>query len=262
MSTILKTLKKLEEEKSVLDQGLDLKGMVLKEDAVYPKALGNDRHRFFLIVTIVTGLLILGGTAFYYWAAIHKVPAQFRHVATKIPKQQTLLPKKLPKLRTFEGVSMAGIPSSKKKTTVKPEENLAFSRQVVTKPAAESLASKQPTASKPLFKSSPKGAPSSEISSDLEEIESIIQSATTLAKNSPAAPVTFRNGYIPGVKVKGIIFFDKESPSNHIIVTTQNNSNLKLRVGDPVQNAVLKSIHPNRVIFLYQDQPIEMGIGQ
>ena len=59
-----------------------------------------------------------------------------------------------------------------------------------------------------------------------------------------------------------LFFFDKENPFNHIIVTTQNNSNLKLRVGDPVQNAVLKSIHPNRVIFLYQDQPIEMGIGQ
>ncbi|MDP7556599.1 MAG: hypothetical protein QF687_01790 [Nitrospinaceae bacterium] len=36
MSTILKTLKKLEEEKSVLDQKLDLKGMVLQEDAIYP----------------------------------------------------------------------------------------------------------------------------------------------------------------------------------------------------------------------------------
>ena len=262
MSTILETLKKLEEEKSVLDQGLDLKGMVLKEEAVYPKALGNDRHRFFLIGTIVTGLLIVGGTAFYYWAAIHKVPAQFRHAVTKTPKQQTLLPKKLPKLRTFEGVSMAGIPGSKKKTPVKPEQDLAFSRQVVTKPAAESLASKQPTASKPLFKSSPKGAPSSEISSDLEEIGNLIQSTTTLGKNSPAAPVANRSGHIPSVKVKGIIFFDEGSSSNHIIVTTPSNSNLKLRVGDLAQNAILKSIHPNRVVFLYQDQLIEMGIGQ
>ena len=47
-----------------------------------------------------------------------------------------------------------------------------------------------------------------------------------------------------------------------VIVTTSNNSNLKLRVGDLVRNAVLKSIHPNRVIFLYQDQLVEMGIGQ
>ena len=71
-----------------------------------------------------------------------------------------------------------------------------------------------------------------------------------------------RSGYIPDVKIKGIIFFDEGNSSNHIIVTTPSNSNLKLRVGDPVQNAVLKSIHPNRVIFLHQGQPIEMSIGQ
>mgnify|MGYP003332923182 CR=1 FL=1 len=37
MSTILKTLKKLEEEKSVLEKRLDLKDMVLQEeDSSYP----------------------------------------------------------------------------------------------------------------------------------------------------------------------------------------------------------------------------------
>jgi len=64
------------------------------------------------------------------------------------------------------------------------------------------------------------------------------------------------------VKVKGIIFFDEGSSSNHIIVATSSNSNLKLRMGDPIQNAVLKSIHPNHVIFLSNGGLIEVNIGQ
>ena len=59
-----------------------------------------------------------------------------------------------------------------------------------------------------------------------------------------------------------IIFFGKGSLSNHIIITSQNDSNLKLKVEDSIQNAVLKTIHPNHVIFLYQDQMIKMEIGQ
>jgi hypothetical protein len=65
MSTILKTLKKLEEEKSVLDQKLDLKGMVLQEDAIYPKAVKAERRGFFLIKAIVLGLLIAGADGYY-----------------------------------------------------------------------------------------------------------------------------------------------------------------------------------------------------
>ena len=108
----------------------------------------------------------------------------------------------------------------------------------------------------------PKEASSPAVSSDLEKIGSFIQSNTALVKNSPAASVAIRSGYIPSVTVKGIIFFDEGSSANHIIVTTPSNSNLKLRVGDSAQNSVLKSIHPNRVVFSYQDQLIEMGIGQ
>ena len=41
MSTILKTLGKLEEEKSLLNQKLDLEQMLLKEDSSYPKLIGS-----------------------------------------------------------------------------------------------------------------------------------------------------------------------------------------------------------------------------
>ena len=158
---------------------------------------------------------------------------------------------------------MTEIPSAEKETTGEPEKAFTFFKQVVTKPlATENLASKKNTASELLFKSISAEAPSPVVSSDLQEIENLIQSTTTLAKNSPATPATDRSSYIKDIKIKGIIFFNEGNKSNHIIVTTPNNSNLKLRMGDLVQNAVLKSIHPNHVFFLYQNQLIEMGIGQ
>jgi len=99
-------------------------------------------------------------------------------------------------------------------------------------------------------------------SNNLEKTKGPIKSTTTLKKTSTIAPLTIQNGYIPNVKVKGIIFFGKGSLHNHIIITSENDSNLKLQVGDPIQNAVLKTIHPNHVIFLYQDQMVKVEIGQ
>ena len=263
MSTILKTLKKLEEEKNILDQKLDLKGMLLKEDAVSPKILQAERRKLFLIVAMTTGLLLAGGTGFYHWTPNRKAENPPRHVPSKALAQQTLLPKKSSASRTFEGVPMAAIPSTEKETAPKSEQGFTLFRQLATKPPIAAVpAPKKPLLPKPFTKLLAKEVLPPAVSTDLEEIENLIQSTTALVKNNPATPIIIQGGYIPGVKVKGIIFFDKESPSNHIIVTTQNNSNLKLRVGDPVQNAVLKSIRPNRVIFLYQGQLIEMGIGQ
>ena len=83
-----------------------------------------------------------------------------------------------------------------------------------------------------------------------------------MAKKKSATLPTIQSGRIPGIKIKGIIFFDKDSSSNHIIATTESNSNVKLRAGEAVQDAILKSIHPNHVIFLYHDQFIEVGIGR
>ena len=89
-----------------------------------------------------------------------------------------------------------------------------------------------------------------------------MRSTVALKKKQPALPPTIQSGHIPGIKIKGVIFFDKGSSSNHIIATTENNSNLKLRVGETVQGAVLKSIHPNYVIFFHHNQLIEVGIGR
>ena len=241
MSTILKTLRKLEEEKSILDQKLDLKGMLLKEDTAYPKSIKSERLKFFLLMTMVAGLLIAGGAVFPYWPSSQEVSSSRKHVLNKTPVQQPPPFKDLSRLRAFEGVPMAAISSNE--LASKPKPNKYFS----SKQGAKLL---------------PEEAPPISISSGMEKIESLIRSTTALAKKKSAILPTIQSGRIPGIKIKGIIFFDKDSSSNHIIATTESNSNVILRVGEAVQDAILKSIHPNHVIFLYHDQLIEVGIGR
>ena len=241
MSTILKTLRKLEEEKNTLDQKLDLKGMLLKEDTAYPKSIKSERLKFFLLMTMVAGLLIAGGAVFPYWPSSQEVSSSRKHVLNKTPVQQPPPFKDLSRLRAFEGVPMAAISSNELAPKPKPNKYLS---------------------SKQVAKLLPEEAPPISTSSGMEEIESLIRSTTALAKKKSAMLPTIQSGRIPGIKIKGIIFFDKDSSSNHIIATTESNSNVKLRVGEAVQDAILKSIHPNHVIFLYHDQLIEVGIGR
>ena len=240
MSTILKTLRKLEEEKNTLNQKLDLKRMLLKEDQTYQKSIKLDRRNFVLLIIMVTGLLILGGIAYYYWSSNSETPRPLKYIPTNQPREQALLLKDPSRLRTFEGVPMAAILNNEL--------------------ALKSVLNKHEP-SKRIAKLLPEEVPERSTYND-EEIENSIQSKTALEKNNSAIPPKIQSGTIPGIKVKGIIFFGKGSLSNHIIITSQNDSNLKLQVGDSIQNAVLKTIHPNHVIFLYQDQMIKVEIGQ
>ena len=240
MSTILKTLRKLEEDKNTLDQKLDLKGMLLKEDTTSQKSIKSDRRKFFLLTAMVTGLLI-AGVVFYHWAPNYETPSSPKHVLNKTPTQKTIPFKDSSRPRAFEGVPMTAISSNELVSKAEPNKSLS------SKPFTELLPEKTTPVS---------------TSSDTEEIKKFMRSTVALTKKQPTLPPTIQSGHIPSIKIKGVIFFDEGSSSNHIIATTENNSNLKLRVGETVQGAVLKSIHPNYVIFFHHNQLIEVGIGR
>jgi len=240
MSTILKTLRKLEEDKNTLNQKLDLKGMLLKEDITSQKSIKSDRRNFFLLMAMATGLLITG-VAFYPWAPNDETPSSPKHVLNKTPTQQTTLSKDSSRPHSFEGIPMAAISSNELASKAEPNKSLSSKRFTELLPEETTPVSNF---------------------SDAEEIKKFMGPTVALTKKQPTLPPTIQSGHIPGIKIKGVIFFDKGSSSNHIIATTENNSNLKLRVGETVQGAVLKSIHPNYVIFFHHNQLIEVGIGR
>ena len=108
MSTILKTLKKLEEEKNILDQKFDLKEMLLKEEMVDVKTIQTERRTFLIILSLVVVLFIAGGIIFYQSVPTDKITTQTRHIPMKILPQSSI-PKDSSKLGSFEGVSMSVI---------------------------------------------------------------------------------------------------------------------------------------------------------
>lgn len=241
MSTILETLKKLEEEKSVLEQNLDLKRLVLKDDATYPIAARNERRRFFLIAAIVAGALLVGGATVYLLAPSAKEAGPTFRPANTTPAPAPTTKKNSPP-RIFDGIPMTGIAVEET-----PRGKLESVRNLFEPPVTEEA---------------PREPQAPALPADFQEINDLIKSAKASAAKISTAPTSIQKGHIPGLRVKGIIFFDEGSPSNHIITTTPTHRNLKLRAGDSTQNATLKSIHPNRAVFSYQGELIEIDIGQ
>ena len=96
------------------------------------------------------------------------------------------------------------------------------------------------------------------------EIQSLIASAKSLA-NEPEEILVRQNNknlFIPGLKIKGIIFFSSGSPSNHIFVSTLKSSNQKVRVGDSIESATLLKIESNGAVFSYRGDRVRLQIGE
>ena len=160
MSTILKTLRKLEEDKNTLDQKLDLKGMLLKEDITSQKSIKSDRRNFFLLMAMATGLLITG-IAFYPWVPNHETPSSPKHVLNKTPTQQTTPSKDSFSPHGFEGVPMAAISSNELASKAEPNKS---------------------SYSKPFTELLPEETTPVSISSDAEEIKKFMRSTVALTK--------------------------------------------------------------------------------
>ena len=239
MSTILKTLRKLEEEKSLLNQKLDLEQMLLKEDSSYPKLIGSGRWKFFLLIVIAAIFLFAVGVTFYRSAPNYEVSTSNKYSPKKKSIQPIIKPQNSPTPQTFEGIPMEAISSNA--TASNPKNKLPF----------KSFTKLLPDEPLPV-----------NTSPDITKIENLIRPKANIIKTKSVADLSIQSDHIPGIKIKGIIFFYKGSSSNHIIVTTENNTNLKLREGEAFRDTLVESIHSNYVIFSHHNQLIEVAIGR
>ncbi|MFQ5674084.1 MAG: hypothetical protein ACE5G9_13455 [Nitrospinales bacterium] len=266
MSAILKTLKKLEEEKSVLDQNLDIEEMVTQGEALPPSLM---RSRKTGVAAILLGLVVVALAAYLVLRsagpesqAARLEPARPGPAAPAVNHspvlQAALTPNTAP--------SPLGIPLARIPETVKPAESPAEptprdAEQPPSPDARQALPPAAPPDEVPeaLKKNVPPLVP-------LNEIHALIESATRAAERAADQPPEInprRNAaYIPGLKIKGIVYLAEGSPINHILVSTPDASNLKMRVGENVLGATLESIQPDRAVFLYKGRLTETGIGE
>jgi hypothetical protein len=245
MSTILKTLKKLEEDKRLLEKDLDLKELVLQEDQKLPVTLEISRKYFFLMTGLILAGIILVTLVFFGRPAVKNEEVSF----SQVPQAQ-----KPASILREEAVPTLGIPLSNI-----PKQRQRYEVRVRTPPS--SIIKKAPV--REIFQPIADAEP---LPHDINEIRDLIQTATSESIQPQSNPypeeLISRGISIPNLKVKGIIFFTSGSSANHIFVSTSEIKNHKVRVGDTVQSATLMHIESNRVVFSYQGEKVHLRIGE
>ena len=250
MSTILETLKKLEEDKRRLEKNLDLKKLVLQEDRKPSshKLLKISSKKFMSVGQVIAGILI--GLALV-WGFKPSAKNEVTHFSQANPAQKPPLIFKKRSGATV-GIPLSNIPEYRHRYEENISENPPSVLEAFAPPPV--LEIRQPFAE-------PEALPR-----EINEIRDLIQTAKLAAEQHKpfAYPVELatRGISIPRLKVKGIIFFSQGSSSNHIFVATSESKNRKIRVGDTVQSATLMHIESNRVVFSYRGENVHLRIGE
>jgi hypothetical protein len=258
MSTILKTLKKLEEEKKVLEKRLDLRELVLQdEENLFLKSPSETPRKIFLISAILFSGIAFG--VFLDWKGsppenqvvqvsppnkgYHEIPTTAKH------QYATLVP----------GIPLSNIPEQEKPYQSPAVENSFYA---VEKEIQNNVERTIESASSPAVLA--RGNSQKQQRRDTYEIQSLIATAKLLADEPEEIliPQINKSLSIPDLKVKGIIFFSPESPSNHIFVSTQKSNNHKMRVGDSIDSATLMKIESTGAVFAYKGETAFMNIGR
>ena len=250
MSTILETLKKLEEDKRLLEKNLDLKKLVLQEDRKPSshKLLKISSKKFMSVGQVIAGILI--GLALV-WGFKPSAKNEVTHFSQANPAQNPPLIFKKRSGATV-GIPLSNIPEYRQRYEENISENPPSVLEAFAPPPV--LEIRQPFAE-------PEALPR-----EINEIRDLIQTAKLAAEQPkpfvyPVESAT-RGISIPRLKVKGIIFFSQGSSSNHIFVATSESNNRKVRVGDTVQSATLTYIESNRVVFSYRGENVHLRIGE
>ena len=258
MSTILKTLKKLEEEKSVLEKGLDLKELVLQdEENLFFNSPSETHRKIFLISVILFGGIVL--SLFWKWKGSPPENQVFRASPRNTGYYKTPAPVKNQYITPVPGIPLSNIPEQQKPYQSPAVENVFYAVDKEIPNNVERAV--EPVKSPTLFA---RNIPQKQQRRDVYEIQSLIATAKSLADEPEESfiPQINKSLSIPDLKVKGIIFFSSESSSNHIFVSTPKSNNHKMRVGDSIDSATLMKIESTGAVFTYQGETAFLNIGR
>jgi len=255
MSTILKTLKKLEEEKSVLEKGLDLKELVLQDEEKLFFDSPSEAPRKILLISAI----VFSGIAFgLFWAWKGNPP---ENQIVRVSPPNTGYFKNPAPVKNQYATPVPGIPLSNIPEQAKPYQGFAVENNfyAVEKEIPNNAERIIEPAKPPAVLAG--GNSQQQQRRDVDEIESLIASAKSLADEEILIPQINNSLSIPDLKLKGIIYFSAASSSNHIFVSTPKSNNHKMRVGDSIDSATLMKIESTGAVFAYQGETAFLNIG-
>ena len=258
MSTILNTLKKLEEEKSVLEQPLDIKGMVTQGDMGSSSSVFRITSLIKWVAVSLLCVVIMAGSWYYFFKQKNTTSPEPVKVVSLPDPALLISSKSQAELKSISGISMAGIPLKKVSPKLQPvpgkNKTAPFEAVALTEDSKSTLSSIHEIL--PILESEPK-------ISQIKKIREVLKSAQkNPVRETPSKKQELKtNGHIPGLHIKGIIFFNEGNPANYIFVSTPGNSSQKLKIGDQVRGAIIHSIQPDHVIFQSKRGLITVNMG-
>lgn len=278
MSTILKSLRKLEEEKRTHEKKLNLRDLMIREDRRPPiqSVLNGNPRRW------GSGLLLIGtGLAVAVFMFMLMMPAGKTASTTTVPQsgertakaasQSSAAKQTGPKLA---GVPLSSIPDySPKKAPAKMEAARPAPTPVkeaappanpepATAPAPTAASVAEPVPQPVLQEETAESAPADqEIIAALEQVPTQKRTAMEPAPTLPVIRPLGSEEIIPGLKLKGIVFFGEGSEENYLFFTLPGLSIHRLKVGETVMEAKLIEIHPGLAVFDYEGQRVELRVG-
>ncbi len=256
MSAILDTLKKLEEEKSVMDQGVNLKDRLVRDEQPSDAASSTATRSTPLIVM---ALLILAAIAAGFGigellnrdkalkasAVVNKSQTGETGAATGAVRVQPQA--------DHLGVPLSIIPEARETAGLMEEEDLYNARRIQAGVTSDGFEENI--------------APGA--GSVLEEEAGVdFLASANLEKVNRAEPVAVSSEpplnarKIPGLKITGIIYFSTANPSNYILASSPDQPSRKLKEGETAQGAELVKINKDSAVFLYNNQRTRLALGE
>ena len=270
MSTILNTLKKLEEEKSVLEQTRDIRGMVTQVETRPHSSQELQKKSTGWIIFVTLSIICVGGA----WRFLDLDVSSQRRVQVEVYGDITTDAETSAVKAPFKvsGIPMSGIPEDH--SVVVPSKAFANKATVRKKTVFKKPVSGEelPAIIDGLNQYTNETRLSPEIQRIMEtepnaippvKVRELIQSATIQRSNELQSrnEGSVLSGQIPGLSIKGIIFFNRNNPANHIILATSANTRKKVKTGERVMGFFVESIESNQVTFLKNKKRVVVGMG-
>ncbi len=277
MSTILKSLRKLEEEKKRPDKKLNLKEMMIREDGRPPvdeQVMGKPGHWWTGLTLLLTGLAIAGFMAFLLWPA-EKIPAE-KNISAQASTKSGMPGKTTSPVnpKTLGGVPLSSIPDFTQRgsreldgviedTFIEEELSSGIETEIAIAPAV-SVEVPEPVT---VVVSESEPAPPMKPEANEQIIEALGQVPAQTRSTLDPTPekLTFlppeSGESIEGLKLKGIIFFGEGSAENYLLFSYPGMSIHRLKVGESIANAKLTAIHPGLAVFEFEGRQIKLKVG-
>ncbi|MCG8590743.1 MAG: hypothetical protein MJE66_15740 [Proteobacteria bacterium] len=255
MSTILKALRRLEDDKRTRS------GRSLREDVTQPGSAGPGRAawRALVFVAVLSLALGVGATTAYWWLGPNDLPVLPAVAASPRPAPPALRPPPpAPSAAPQEAPAFDRAPARAVPAPEIAEPDVALIERVPAEPPR--FAPRLPADELPNPPLAPRRAsPAPAVARAPDPVDDLRSESAIVP---PRAPVpVIRRAAVPAVVVTRTVWHPNPERRLAVVTIEGRSTPLELREGDAASGLVVLEIEPSGVLFRHGDVEIQRGVG-